>query len=333
MNLSFYTVIFIILILLSKVKNNLAFKKHWIHDESIPRFGGLVFIIFFIIFFYDYSNYLYLFILFSIFIIGSIEDIYQCLSSKLRLYLIVFLSLLFSIFVTRINGIEVFFAYDFFNSSIFLIFLTTLALSSITNAFNLIDGLNGLAILNTLAICIALLTVSYLNNSYYFIYLFENLILVLFITFIFNFPRANIYIGDGGSYLLGFFISSIIIIFFNDHNFLLSWSALSLLIFPITETIFTTFRRIKKRISPFSPDNEHFHHLIYNFLSYLLKDKKWYINPLATMMLFPFYVSGPIAFIFYWNDIFATLVFILFFTIFYIFFSNFLRIKLKSYMN
>jgi UDP-N-acetylmuramyl pentapeptide phosphotransferase/UDP-N-acetylglucosamine-1-phosphate transferase len=71
-------------------------------------------------------------------------------------------------------------------------------------------------------------------------------------------------LGDGGAYLIGFWIASLSILLVSRHSEISPWFALLINGYPILETIFTIYRRkIHQGKSPGLPDGIHFHTLIY----------------------------------------------------------------------
>jgi len=85
--------------------------------------------------------------------------------------------------------------------------------------------------------------------------------------FIWNYPRGLIFLGDGGAYLIGFWIASLSILLVSRHTEVSPWFALLVNAYPIMETIFTIYRRsIHQNKNPGLPDGIHFHTLIYRRL-------------------------------------------------------------------
>ena len=144
----------------------------------------------------------------------------------------------------------------------FSILLTILWIVGITNAINLIDGMDGLAPGIIFFSCLTLT----------FVYLERGIIESSFLTvilagstlgfFFFNLPPAKIILGDTGSLPLGLLISLITLLPLNqgytDEIYYLI-PVITLLI-PIMDTTFAFFRRITKGRSPFTKDANHFHH-------------------------------------------------------------------------
>ena len=138
---------------------------------------------------------------------------------------------------------------------------TMIFVVAVTNAVNLSDGLDGLAagsVLISLAI-IALLALPGEN--------LEQFITLAALTGgIFGFLRFNTYpaqvfLGDGGSYFLGFSIATLIIMLMIDTNLAVS-PAVGLLIpgLPLLDMAWVTISRVLSGKSPFTADTAHFHH-------------------------------------------------------------------------
>ena len=82
--------------------------------------------------------------------------------------------------------------------------------------------------------------------------------------FIWNYPQGLIFLGDGGAYLIGFWIAVLSIWLCARHPEVSPWFALLINGYPIMETLFTIYRRkIHQNKSPGAPDGIHFHTLIY----------------------------------------------------------------------
>lgn len=139
--------------------------------------------------------------------------------------------------------------------------LTVLWIIGITNAINLIDGMDGLSG-GTTAIILFFMGLSAIYLGDY------TQALVLFILFgsvtgfiIFNFPPAKLFMGDSGSLFLGFFLSCMPLYSSNNdaYGFALILS-ISFLFIPILDTVAAIIRRKRKGIPFHSPDKEHLHH-------------------------------------------------------------------------
>ena len=138
---------------------------------------------------------------------------------------------------------------------------TVLWIIGITNAINLIDGLDGLSGGTTAIILFFMgLSAVYLGDYTQALLLF---ILLGSVTgfIIFNFPPAKLFMGDSGSLFLGFFLSCMPLYSSNNdaYGFALILS-ISFLLIPILDTVAAIIRRKRRGIPFHSPDKEHLHH-------------------------------------------------------------------------
>jgi UDP-GlcNAc:undecaprenyl-phosphate GlcNAc-1-phosphate transferase len=140
--------------------------------------------------------------------------------------------------------------------------LTVLWIVGIINAVNLIDGLDGLAggivfLAGLTNIVVALLTQSYVTA------IVMTAMVGAIVGFLYhNFNPARIFMGDGGSYLLGYLFSVAVL----GGSAQKASAAVSLEVpcvalgVPIFDTLFSIVRRALERRPLFSPDRGHIHH-------------------------------------------------------------------------
>ena len=149
--------------------------------------------------------------------------------------------------------------------------ITIFAIVGITNAFNLIDGIDGLAGGLSFMTLVALglfLTMSGDNSFALVAFALAGGVLAFLY---FNMNPAKIFMGDTGSLVLGFVIAILCtrLIGFNaiTLNAVLTQApmfAFALVLIPIFDTMRVFAIRIWKGRSPFSPDRTHIHHLLIN---------------------------------------------------------------------
>ncbi|MFL2774228.1 MAG: MraY family glycosyltransferase [bacterium] len=138
--------------------------------------------------------------------------------------------------------------------------LTILWIVGIMNAINLIDGLDGLS---SAIILIILITLSWLAHEMGKIELMLLMIVLIgsVISFLsFNLPPASIFMGDSGSYFLGYLVAVISIWVCEKSTGTVSLFPLLILAVPIIDTTFSIFRRFLKGIPFYSADKDHLHH-------------------------------------------------------------------------
>ncbi len=139
--------------------------------------------------------------------------------------------------------------------------LTLLWIVGITNAVNLIDGLDGLAAGISAVACgvVALLAAS--QGQAAVVVLMLALLGSICGFLFFNFNPATVFMGDCGSMFLGFTIASSGVLCSTKAPVLASLALPALALgVPILDTLFSMLRRFLERRSIFSADRSHFHH-------------------------------------------------------------------------
>ena len=282
-NLLFYKYL---LLILAKFNSKLLIddqfnKPQAFHDSAISIGGGLgIFVSFLILifnfwlfkntFFFEYLSICTLF-----FILGFTDDIRINIKAKIRLILmiaILILSIKYNNFYVEKTGIE-FLNIWITNSEIFSLIFISLCFLFVINGANLIDGYNGLLGFHSLIILLNLFFINYFNglNDLANLLFFGILILVIFL--IFNFPKAKVFLGDGGSYFLGAFIAISVVKTSILNPTISPFYFCILLFYLFFEVFFSFFRKlIKEKKSPLHPDGKHLHMLLYKF--FLKKSNK-----------------------------------------------------------
>jgi len=212
------------------------------------------------IIYYEYLTFCALF-----FILGFSDDLKLNIRPKFRLFaMILFLIILVLFNKLYIENTGISFLNRFLEIDIFALFFTCLCFLFIINGSNLIDGYNGLLSIHALIILINLLFVNYFNdNSNLALFIFcEILVLLVFLKH--NFPKATIFLGDGGSYFLGAFIAVSVIKTSMANPEISPFYFCILLFYLFFEVFFSFIRKIsKEKRSPLFPDKKHLHMLIY----------------------------------------------------------------------
>ncbi len=249
-----------------------------IHKGEIPRIGGIgiVFSFFFTIVLYILINRIYLSphnyfqplfdfwpVLIGALIINFLGLMDDFTDLRARYKLIIQLAA--ALLVVFSGKYFVSFYIPFLDYSLELRFFsqafTVIWIIGITNAINLIDGLDGLSS-GTAGIIIFFMGLSAMFLGDY------TQALLLFILLgstagfiIFNFPPAKLFMGDSGSLFLGFFLACMPLYSSNNdadgYALILS---ISFLLIPILDTFSAIIRRKRKGVPFHSPDKEHLHH-------------------------------------------------------------------------
>ncbi len=152
------------------------------------------------------------------------------------------------------------------------IFLSLFTYIVVVNAFNLIDGIDGLAGGIGFIASSAFGTWFALAGDPAMAALAFALSGSLMAFLIFNFSPAKIFMGDSGSLTIGLIISilAIKLISFDvsaiENTFILNLSkplfAMAVLVYPLVDTLRIFIYRAIRGVSPFSADRNHIHHLL-----------------------------------------------------------------------
>ena len=139
--------------------------------------------------------------------------------------------------------------------------LACLWIVGMTNAINLIDGLDGLATGVTIIGLLAVSIVSFLSGNLTVTWVSTLLMGCLLGFLVFNSRPASIFLGDCGSLTLGYLAGSLCLMASFEKDGLLN-AIFPILAFavPVLDCLFSICRRMLRGRSPFSPDMEHFHH-------------------------------------------------------------------------
>lgn len=265
------------------------------HKEAVPRIGGIsiAFALFVAILIKTFSlglqNLALVLFVCSIptFAIGLAEDLTKRISIRIRL----FFTALSAFCVIYLLGIQVtslgFTSIDFlFAIPFFGIIFTVVAITGLANAYNIIDGFNGLSSMVGIITLLALTYIGYTLGDTTIIFLSLVMAGAILGFFICNYPLGLIFLGDGGAYLIGFWIASLSVWLCARHPEISPWFALLINGYPIMETLFTIYRRkIHQNKGLGTPDGIHFHTLIYRRVLHA----KHFNNPfLANAMTAPY---------------------------------------------
>lgn len=254
-----------------------TYKKIDTHQKYSSDFlgnpmGGYT-IFFFIISFKFYLNYLELFFLFLIFLSGILSDI-KIFNSPIKRLFYQIIVILFCISFSEIGIISTridFLDYLLMNKFINIIF-TSFCVLIVINGSNFIDGLNGLVIGYYLIIATMLIN-SNLNIDFYIeSNLLINLIAILIILLILNFFN-KVFLGDNGSYLIGFLFSIYLIRIHQINTGISPYFIILLLWYPCFENLFSIIRKKTSKILATNPDNSHLHQLFFLFILKIFKIK------------------------------------------------------------
>ena len=237
-----------------------------IHKVPMPRLGGLAIFLAFLlgyILYGDVSTQMLSILIggFLLILVGIVDDInpvkarYKLIAQIIAATIVVLYGELYFTNVTLL-GFNIYFN-EFWGSLTSIIFIV-----AITNAINLIDGLDGLAAGISSIYFLTIAIIAFILNRIGGLDVIISLIMLgSTLGFLFhNFPPAKIFMGDTGSLFLGFMISIIALLGYKVTTFTSLIVPIIILAIPIFDTVFAILRRILKGQNIGVADKEHFHH-------------------------------------------------------------------------
>lgn len=142
--------------------------------------------------------------------------------------------------------------------------VTCFSVAGVANAFNIIDGYNGLSGMVGVIILGGIAYVAFKLNDPEIMVAALAMMGAILGFLVFNYPRGLIFLGDGGAYLIGFWVAELSVLLTAQHPEVSKWFPLLLCAYPIFETLFTIYRRmVIHRTHPGMPDSSHLHQMIY----------------------------------------------------------------------
>ena len=246
------------------------------HSNPVPTMGGIAIVggmmfalILWFPFSYEIGQVCFFFSIAVLFGLGIMDDV-KDLSAKYKFIIQIGLATLIALSGIRIHSFEGLFGiYELPIVSQYT--FTVLAIVGITNAFNLVDGIDGLAGglgFMSLVTVGMFLTISGDNNTALVAFALAGGILAFLY---FNFNPARIFMGDTGSLVLGFVVSVLCIRLLQVNALhetpMLQGApvfALGIVLIPVFDTLRVFTIRIWKGKSPFQADRTHIHHLLTN---------------------------------------------------------------------
>lgn len=260
------------------------------------------------------------------FSLGFIEDVTKRIGVKVRLlataasaglagYLLG--AWLSSLQILGIDDLMVYFP-------MFAIVVTCFAVAGVANAFNIIDGYNGLSGMVGVIILGGIAYVGFQLHDFEIMIAALAMMGAILGFLVLNYPRGLIFLGDGGAYLIGFWVAELSVMLTARHPEVSKWFPLLLCCYPIFETLFTIYRRIViRKTNPGMPDAAHLHQMIYK------RVVRWAVgsnestdmvirNSLTAPYLWVLTAMAVIPAVLFWNNAWALRGFALLFAVTYV---------------
>ena len=265
---------------------SLSGEKHqlFVGSKKIPLSGGFIIIVTFLFLEKFNLEFYYLFSI-MVFGIGFFSDLRILTSPRIRFYLQILFTLLFIIFYNfHISSIRIFFIDYLLSYKFFSYFFVIFCLLIIVNGTNFIDGLNGLVLGYFISILIIIYNLKLFESLQ--ITQLEILYFIELLSFLLLFNLFNkLYIGDGGSYLLGFGFGILLIAIYESNKNISPFFIILLLWYPCFENLFSIIRKYRFNKSPLISDNKHFHQLFFYFVKKRFGLSKLLANNLCSIII------------------------------------------------
>lgn len=241
--------------------------KRKFHDLPTPLWGGLAFfagVLPVLVYFFindGIKSYLFASVLFVI--LGAVDD-YRPLGWKIKL---VFMLLSSSIIIFAggvvVRNIGVYGSYGKIELGIFSIVFTYISIIGVTNAINLMDGLNGLAGGLSMVAFLFIGIAAYISGNYVLVDMCAAFAGAMVAFLWYNFPKAKIFMGDSGSLFLGFSLAVFSILLTQNPAYNVNpIFPVLVLVIPIFDTLRVMTVRVFSLRNPFRADKIHIHHLL-----------------------------------------------------------------------
>ncbi len=256
-------------------------------------------------------------------IMGFLDD-FRELNHRWK-FMVQILASIFMIYLgnTVLRSFGDFLSFGPFNLGSFAIPITVVCTVGVINAVNMIDGLDGLAGGVSLIAFVSFGILAYINKQAELMLLSIALSGAVIGFLIYNWHPSKLFMGDLGSFTLGFSLVFLSISITQKNNSIVSpAAALLILAVPIVDTVTIAIKRLITGKNPFTADKNHIHHML---LRYGLSKKTTVKTILLLSAIFSFFsVFGTIYKI---PDYYLFLMFLIFFITYFVYFVSSFYIK------
>jgi UDP-N-acetylmuramyl pentapeptide phosphotransferase/UDP-N-acetylglucosamine-1-phosphate transferase len=238
------------------------------HTAPTPRVGGLPIVLGLIVAWgkapADVQSILapILFAGMPAFFFGMAEDITKRVGVLQRL-LATMASGLFAWWITdySLSRIDVWGVDALLKFTLVSVIFTAFAVGGVANAINIIDGFNGLASTMATLAFIGFGMIAWQVGDTTLASVSLILAACVWGFFWVNWPFGKLFLGDGGSYFIGFALAWVAVLLIERNPDVSAFAALVICVHPVIEVLFSIFRRKVRKDHPSMPDRMHFHSL------------------------------------------------------------------------
>ena len=250
-----------------------AINHRSVHQTKATKTGGIsVFLTLFLFssYFYISGNQLYDFSLLIplgiMFVVGVYDDFYNA-DFKLKFLLQIIVAKILidqGLIIDDFHGVLGLNEIPRLAAQLFTIFVFLINV----NAINFIDGIDGLAITESIKVILLVELFSLHPTRFFFLGMIT--VLALLPLYYFNFKKDyKVFLGDAGSLFLGTLITIYLFhLLGSEYTFKQAFTAnkpllaMSLIVYPLVDLLRVFIIRIRNKKSPFNPDQNHLHHLL-----------------------------------------------------------------------
>lgn len=202
----------------------------------------------------------------------------------------------------------------------FCLLFTAFAVAGVANAYNIIDGFNGLTSAAMIVAVAAMGAIAYEVGDSELLYYALIYIGSIFGFMAWNYPMGRLFLGDGGAYAMGFLIAWMAVMLPARHPEISPWASLMACGYPVMETIYSMIRRKLNHRDSGSPDAEHLHSLVKKVLiAPRFKHLRAVIrNSMVMITLLPFISLIAITGVIFYQD---TMILVIAFLTFFFFYA------------
>jgi UDP-N-acetylmuramyl pentapeptide phosphotransferase/UDP-N-acetylglucosamine-1-phosphate transferase len=141
------------------------------------------------------------------------------------------------------------------------VFFTAFAVGGVANAINIVDGFNGLASTTSALAFFSYAMLAFQVSDHALVAVAMILAACVWGFFWVNWPFGKIFLGDGGAYFIGFALAWLAVLLLERNPSVSAFAALVVCVHPVTEVLFSVYRRKMRKAHPGMPDRLHFHSL------------------------------------------------------------------------
>lgn len=238
------------------------------HRHPIPRMGGLAIFIGFllsVVLFADLTKQVQGILVGAIIVaaLGAVDDLISLkpMAKLLGQSVAAVVAISHGVIIHLFTNPNIFSVNEFILLEGLALPITFLWIVGVTNAVNLIDGLDGLACGVSAIASLTMFAVALLVAESNVAVLLAALMGACLGFLPYNMNPAKVFMGDTGALLLGYLLATLSVVgmfkFYAIVTFIVPVLALAL---PLLDTLFAIVRRVLRGQSPFTPDRGHLHH-------------------------------------------------------------------------